>query len=218
MESDHSSGNLFSHLRLPFFKKTWAQITDLPSPFCTLPIASPLLSRPIVPALTNVRGATKGIGRAISLDLATRGASILGTYSSPQSAHLFDTLTHSINDLYSSSPNSSSHTPAPSGPKLVGALADISSPSSSVPAIQEGLQKHFNGKVDIVIFNAAVMGLAKMGDGGVTEDFVDAALAGNVKFPVLLIEMLVKGSMIRRDGRVVAISSEGVRARRPPGG
>ncbi|KAF2256618.1 NAD(P)-binding protein [Trematosphaeria pertusa] len=165
-----------------------------------------------------VTGATKGIGRAISLDLATRGASILGTYSSPQSAHLFDTLTHSINDLYSSSPNSSSHTPAPSGPKLVGALADISSPSSSVPAIQEGLQKHFNGKVDIVIFNAAVMGLAKMGDGGVTEDFVDAALAGNVKFPVLLIEMLVKGSMIRRDGRVVAISSEGVRARRPPGG
>lgn len=96
--------------------------------------------------------------------------------------------------------------------------ADISKPDSSATIILDALRKDFNGKIDIVIFNAAVMGLAKMGEGSVTESFVDGALAGNIKFPIMLMEDLVKADMIRENGRVVGISSEGVRARRPGGG
>ncbi|KAF2740669.1 short-chain dehydrogenase [Polyplosphaeria fusca] len=154
-----------------------------------------------------VTGATKGIGRAICLDLASRGASILGTYSSPESAHLFDTLSSDITSTYSST----------NKPNLVGITADISTPLAP-SLIIEALHEHFGSKVDIVVFNAAVMGLAKMGDGKVTDDFVGRALLGNVQFPVMLVEGLVSGGLVRPNGRVVAVSSEGVRARRPAGG
>jgi 3-oxoacyl-[acyl-carrier protein] reductase len=103
-------------------------------------------------------------------------------------------------------------------PKLVGVPADISNPQTPIPLILESLRKHFNGKVDIVIFNAAVMGLARMGEGSMTADFVDVALLGNVKFPIMLMESFVKEAIINKEGRVVSISSEGVRAKRPPGG
>jgi hypothetical protein len=62
------------------------------------------------------------------------------------------------------------------------------------------------------------MSLAKMGEGTSTEDFVDICLAGNVIFPVMLMEALVAGKFLRPGGRVVAISSEAVRDRRPSGG
>ncbi|KAF1955451.1 NAD(P)-binding protein [Byssothecium circinans] len=167
-----------------------------------------------------VTGATKGIGRAISIELATRGASILGTYSSPDSAHHFDTLTHSLNTLYSTSYplETSQHTPVPSAPKLVGIAADISKPGSSVPLILDAIRRHFDGHADIVVLNAAFMGLGRMGNGTVTEEFLDAALAGNVTFPTLLMEGFVASGVMKKNGRVVAISSEGVRAKRPAGG
>jgi NAD(P)-dependent dehydrogenase (short-subunit alcohol dehydrogenase family) len=160
-------------------------------------------------------GATKGIGRAITLDLATRGASLLGTYSSPESAKLFESLSHSISSLYSSSTNT--HAASLEQPKLVGIEANISSPSAPA-AILDALRKHFDGKIDIVVFNAAVMGLARFGEGNVTKDFVSTALAGNVEFPIMLMEELVSNKCLRRSSRVIAVSSEGVRARRPAGG
>ncbi|KAF2690823.1 short-chain dehydrogenase [Lentithecium fluviatile CBS 122367] len=162
-----------------------------------------------------VTGATKGIGRAICLELASRGCSILGTYSSPESAPLFRSLISVIHSPYSCIDINLS---SALFPHLVGIPANISSPSSAVTKVLETLRKNFEGKVDIIVFNAAVMGLAKMGEGGVTESFVDEAMAGNVKFPILLVEDLVREGMIRNCGRVVAISSEGVRARRPGGG
>lgn len=159
--------------------------------------------------LTQTSGATKGIGRAITLELATRGADILGTYSSPSSAHLFDTLQHSISSAYSET--------SQSPPTLIGIAADIASPTAP-QTIVNALQTHFASKLDIVIFNAAVMGLAKTGDGAITEEFITKALAGNVQFPVLVMEELVRGGILRPHSRVVAISSEGVRAWRPSGG
>lgn len=166
------------------------------------------LSQHRAPPNSSTSGATKGIGRAITLELSARGCSILGTYSSPSSAHLFDTIDHTITSLFND---------APERPKFVGLDADITS-SSAPSLILEALRKNFNGKIDIVVFNAAVMGLAKMGDGTVTQQFVEKALAGNIQFPVLLMETFVAKNCIRENGRVVAISSEGVRARRPGGG
>jgi NAD(P)-dependent dehydrogenase (short-subunit alcohol dehydrogenase family) len=93
-------------------------------------------------------------------------------------------------------------------------ITDPASPSTIIDA----LQTHFGGKVDALIFNAAVMGLAMMGQGTVTVDFVNAALAGNVGFAVMLMERLVADRLLRQGGRVVAISSEAVREWRPSGG
>ena len=160
-------------------------------------------------------GATRGIGRGIAIELATRGASILGTYTSLSSAHLFDTLSHNISSIYSTSVDS--HARDPDAPKLVGIAADITSPEAHF-TISVALEAYFGGKLDIVVLNAAVMGLAKIGDGGVSETFVSTALMGNLQFPILLIETLVLNECIRPNGRVIAISSEGVRARRPGGG
>jgi 3-oxoacyl-[acyl-carrier protein] reductase len=52
----------------------------------------------------------------------------------------------------------------------------------------------------------------------VTETFVDTTLAGNIKIPVMLIEALVSGRRLNKNGRVIAISSFGVRTKSPPGG
>jgi 3-oxoacyl-[acyl-carrier protein] reductase len=161
------------------------------------------------------RGATKGIGRAIALDLAARGACVLGTYTSSESAHLFDTLAHSISSLYTS--RDSTDTTDLDQPKLIGIAADIVDPFAPLVII-EALRRDFGAKVDIVVFNAAVMTLARMGDGKIDQSFVSDALIGNIQFPVILMEGLVRGKVLRPNSRVVAISSEGVRARRPGGG
>lgn len=160
-------------------------------------------------------GATKGIGRAITIELATRGAAVIGTYSSAESADLFSSLAQAITTLYETS-SSAAQTP----PRLVGVQSNIARPdvSAAIDPILQALTTHFSGKIDIVVFNAAVMTLARMGDGGVTDDALELALAGNVKFPVMLVEEFLRRDAFRREGRVVGISSEGVRARRPNGG
>jgi 3-oxoacyl-[acyl-carrier protein] reductase len=160
------------------------------------------------------------------MELGLRGCSILGTYSSPESAPLFETLTKTIHVAYDVRNEANETTNHHAQPELKGIVANISDPSSSVPRILECLQSDDNhdsfggihGQIGFIIFNAAVMGLAKMGEGGVTSDFVNVALVGNVKFPVMLIEGLVRENMINPNGRVISISSEGVRAKRPPGG
>jgi NAD(P)-dependent dehydrogenase (short-subunit alcohol dehydrogenase family) len=151
------------------------------------------------------------------MELGLRGCSILGTYSSPESAHLFGTLANTIQDAYDMYNGFRDTTDHQLKPELIGIAADISDPSTSVAFILDSLHKLY-GRVDFIIFNAAVMGLARMGEGGVTPDFVDVALVGNIKFPIMLMEALVKQGTINKNGRVVSISSEGVRAKRPPGG
>ncbi|ORY09351.1 short-chain dehydrogenase [Clohesyomyces aquaticus] len=164
-----------------------------------------------------VTGATKGIGRAIFIELATRGASVLGTFSSKESADLLFDLRNEIYPLYIPAQKESVSPSGPTHPSLVGTLTDITSPSAP-HCILEALQDDFEGKVDIVVFNAAVMGLARMGEGTIDAGFVERAFAGNVTFPILLMEELVKVGSFRPDSRVVAISSEGSRVKRPAGG
>ncbi|KAF2184370.1 short-chain dehydrogenase [Zopfia rhizophila CBS 207.26] len=179
------------------------------------------LEQDLVGKVAVVTGATKGIGRAIALNLASRGANILGTCSSPESLHHFDTLSINVKNLYDPELHSSaaklSQIEALHCPKIVGIIADITIPTAPT-TILDALQSNFKGKVDIVVFNAAVMGLARMGEGAVSETFVNRALEGNVAFPIMLVEALVSKECFKSGGRVVAVSSEGVRVRRPGGG
>ena len=89
---------------------------------------------------------------------------------------------------------------------------------SSVDTIFEALTLHFDARLDILVLSAAVMGLARMGEGSIDNAFLDRFMAGNLKFPILLVDRLVASRSFRAASRVVAVSSEAVRARRPPGG
>ena len=103
-------------------------------------------------------------------------------------------------------------------PKLVGIAADITS-HSAPDLVLDALAKHFDGKIDIVVLNAAVMTFAgPTGSGMTTEAFLDRSLAGNIKFPVLLMEGLVQRQYLRKCSRVVAVGSVGSRIKRPSGG
>jgi hypothetical protein len=103
-------------------------------------------------------GATKCIGRTITIELASRGASIIGTYSTPAFSPLFSALAQAITALYISSPSTS---PSPSSlppviapPKFAGIQSDIATPNSSgaVSTLLEALTTHFAGKLDTVVF------------------------------------------------------------------
>lgn len=98
---------------------------------------------------------------------------------------------------------------------MVGIVADITA-GNCASCIAVALDTHFGGKVDIVVFNAAVMKLQKIGD--LSEDYVQRALMGNVQTPIMVIEELLERKSFRPNSRIVNISSEAVRVRRGPGG
>ena len=180
------------------------------------------------PDLLPYSGASKGIGRAIALDLATRGCSILGTYSSPQSAHNFDVLSHTISDLYrlpnevhSQSPNprakpvaltlslqSNTHAPNANAPKLKGVAADITSLASVGPVLSL-IEHTFANKIDILILNAAHNTRPQLGQASASD--IEKSLVGNLQWPIVLVENLVRHAVFNANSRIVTLSSDYVR-------
>jgi 3-oxoacyl-[acyl-carrier protein] reductase len=150
-----------------------------------------------------VTGASRGIGRAIALNLASRGSCVLATCSSPESLHHIDTLVHSIDSIYKNSPHESSK------PKIIGIAANLL--DSTTPAkIADTLQKQFVGHLDIFVSNAAyptAMGIGEMDDAHISDN-----LKANIETPVRMMEEFVKKKLFRPNSRIVCISS--VRARK----
>lgn len=184
-----------------------------------MPEAPCLQEQDLAGKVAVITGASKGIGRAIALNLATRGCAILGTYSSPTSAHQFKTLSHTISALYTntfpsssfsgspspSSPRISHHTHAPTVPKLIGITANILS-SDCALMIAVILEKEFNSRCDIFINNASVAvrrRVGEIGDGDVSD-----SLMGNVTTPMRIMETLVRKMLLRQDARVVIVTRE----------
>ena len=150
-----------------------------------------------------ITGASRGIGRAIALNLASRGCSILGTCSGTSSLHLIDTLSHTITDMYKDGPHSAS---TPKVIALAANILDTNTPSN----IATKLQSHFNSHIDIFINNATVANAAAVGE--LSDEHIHEYLTGNIELPVKIVEELVKQKLFRPNSRIICISS--VRARK----
>lgn len=116
-------------------------------------------------------------------------------------------------------------------PKLRGVAADITS-LASVDAVIAALQTEFSaedkegnedatvkedkegnedatGKVDILVLNAAYNVRPRLGTA--TEEDIVNSLTGNVQWPIVLMESLVRDSLLNYDSRIVLLSSDRVR-------
>jgi 3-oxoacyl-[acyl-carrier protein] reductase len=150
-----------------------------------------------------ITGASRGIGRSISINLASRGCSILGTCSSDQSIPKFDSIDEEITELFK---KAELH----SGPKVVGISADIYS-STCAQKIADALQQNFSGRVDIFVNNAADPNPGPI--GALSVDEIQKSLVGNIQTPVLIVEELVKRKYFQPESRIIYISS--IRSRQP---
>jgi NAD(P)-dependent dehydrogenase (short-subunit alcohol dehydrogenase family) len=150
-----------------------------------------------------VTGASRGIGRAIAMNLASRGCSILGTCSSSKTVHFIDVLENEIAAWYEDANQKQSS-------KVKGISADIFSPLCA-QTIADGLVKHFAGRVDIYVNNASDSGTGELGE--LTVDEIQKSMVGNIQTPVLIVDELVKRKMFRPESRIVYISS--IRSRQP---
>ena len=150
-----------------------------------------------------ITGASRGIGYAIAINLASRGCSILGTCSRPESLPLFDSLDHSVSALY----EGTQHT---RNSKIAGAVADIYSPTCA-SKIADTLESKFDSRIDIFINNAAYASAGPIGELDAEE--VQRSLLANIQTPVLIVEELVRRKMFQPDSRIVYISS--IRTRLP---
>ena len=150
-----------------------------------------------------ITGASRGIGRAISMNLAARGCSILGTCSSVDNVHLIDSIGDDIKTLYKNTKQGRS-------PKTRGISANILSPTCA-ETVADALAIHFSGCVDIFVNNAADSRPGSIGEMMVNE--IQESMISNIQTPVLIVDELVKRKIFQPESRIIYISS--IRSRQP---
>jgi 3-oxoacyl-[acyl-carrier protein] reductase len=133
-----------------------------------------------------VTGASRGIGRAIALALAERGAAVAVNFH--RSAEEADALVHEIRSA---------------GGRAIAARADVSVSMQ----VNEMMARVFSelGPVDVLVNNAGVA------ISGVSEEDFDLGIAVNLKSAFLCTEAVLPGMCARRFGRIVNISSAAAR-------
>jgi NAD(P)-dependent dehydrogenase (short-subunit alcohol dehydrogenase family) len=142
-------------------------------------------------------GASRGIGRAVALHLASRGASVLGTCSSPESLSRIQELAAAISDIY--------RTSAEKAPRLVGLDANLLDPDTP-QRMAAAVEKEFDGKVHILVNNAAYDELRSIGQ--LDADYVQRCLFGNIQTLALSVDLLFRKAMFQPNSRIVNISSD----------
>lgn len=154
-----------------------------------------------------ISGSSRGIGRAIAFNLASRGCSILGTCISDKGvAAISSTLDQEItNHVF----NATSR-PRPSSLKIKGLIADVFS-SSCAKTIADEINDTFNGHVDIFVSSAGDPMPGTIGEMSVDE--VQRSLLGNVQTPVMIVEEFVRRRYFQPNSRIIYISS--IRSRQP---
>jgi NAD(P)-dependent dehydrogenase (short-subunit alcohol dehydrogenase family) len=79
----------------------------------------------------------------------------------------------------------------------------------SVGEVLASIERDFGNKIDILVLNASHNTRPKLGQA--SEADIEKSLVGNLQWPVVLIENLVRQSVFNPNSRVVVISSDRVR-------
>jgi 3-oxoacyl-[acyl-carrier protein] reductase len=151
-----------------------------------------------------ITGASRGIGRAIAINLASRGASILGTCITEASAN---TISTDLKDEVCRNFPVSSQL---GSLKFVGLVADIFTPNCAT-VIADCLKGNFDGRVDIFVNSACDPMPGTIGE--MAPDEISHSLLGNIQTPVLIVEEFVRRRYFQPESRIIYLSS--IRARQP---
>jgi NAD(P)-dependent dehydrogenase (short-subunit alcohol dehydrogenase family) len=140
-----------------------------------------------------VTGASSGIGRRLALDLAARGATVVGL------ARRRELLAELEKVLQSSTPSSSTR------------ACDVGDTASYQQALEEIEDQH--GRIDVLINNAGIEGLTPADDGmsPAYRQIFDVNFFGVVAGTLAV----MPGMLARRSGIVVNVASDAARAPEP---
>ncbi|MGH9312414.1 MAG: 3-oxoacyl-ACP reductase FabG [Vicinamibacterales bacterium] len=131
-----------------------------------------------------VTGASRGIGRAIAIRLASRGACVVAAARGDQTAAVVDEI-------------------AAAGGKAEAAKVDVTDRASIDAMVGGALERH--GRVDILVSNAGITRdqlLVRM-----KPDDWDAVLATNLTAAFACAQAVLRPMMKQRAGRIITISS-----------
>lgn len=154
-----------------------------------------------------ISGSSRGIGRAIAFNLASRGCSVLGTCTSDKGVAA---ISSTLNDEVSSEVFDATSRTRPAGLKIKGLVADIFSPSCP-GVIADEIKSAFDGRVDIFVNCASDPMPGTIGQMSIEE--VQRSLVGNVQMPVMMVEEFVRRRYFQPNSRIIYISS--IRSRQP---
>ncbi|KAL2012297.1 hypothetical protein VTN00DRAFT_5015 [Thermoascus crustaceus] len=141
-----------------------------------------------------VTGSSRGIGSAIALELANRGAKVTITYSSPKSDEEATSLVNKICALNN-------------GSDAITVRTDLSQPSAPAEIVSATLAA-FGPHIDILVNNAGTQVTKPITE--ITADDYAYVFDLNVRAPFLLIGAVVPH--LRAPGRIINISSVAARA------
>lgn len=152
-------------------------------------------SRDLFGKVAIVTGASRGIGKAISLNLACRGCNILGTYTSDASKAYIDEMQTEVELAFTSSSEC---------PKIVPIQLSLDDGKASY-SIADAVSEHFGSRVDIFINNAAAMDHTL--SGNLSAAVVAHLLFANIQTPAMIVDELVKRKFLQQNSRIIFISS-----------
>jgi NAD(P)-dependent dehydrogenase (short-subunit alcohol dehydrogenase family) len=154
-----------------------------------------------------ISGASRGIGRAIAFNLASRGCSILGTCVSDKGV---DAISSSLDTEIDERVYKATSRDRPTTQKINGIVADVFS-SDCAKTIADAVGELFDGKVDIFVNSAGDPMPGVIGEMGTEE--IQRSLLGNIQTPVLIVDELVRRKYFQPNSRIIYISS--IRSRQP---
>lgn len=170
-------------------------------------IMPPVRGLDLIDKVAVISGASRGIGRAIAFNLASRGCSILGTCTSDEGV---TALSSGLDEEITTRVFEATTRERPASLTIKGLVADIFS-EDCASVIANEINKTFHNRIDIFINCASdpMPGII----GEMTTAEIQRSLLGNIQTPVMIVEEFVRRRYFQPNSRIVYISS--IRSRQP---